>query len=370
MSELINSQIIQYLSNHDALTLGDLGMFLVKSQPAFIDYKKQQAVPPSRIIVFNAEISSNNDRLEQILVQALGLSLQEAEKLVNDYVEKLKKSLYSSGQVQINGLGVFYLSSDIVKFEQDKKVNINAESFGLPKVNFEKLNHQKSISKLRPAMLKDESIDELSVKIKPKKKNILLLVSIPLLLVVAASGFLWENRKNETYASFNPFAILSVKSEPVKHKDSSSFNYDDPMGRNTNAVEIEKNEKVEIEVENNPVEKENIGEVASATVPENSTVDQEKLAKTTKVSSIAEIISSKTERYYIICASFETLIKAEEFAGQLEEKGLDNFKIIEPNSKVNRYRVTLNDFENEKEAQKEAKKLRPQFGEDIWVYKY
>lgn len=372
MEIIVRNSIIEHLSTHDALCVDNFGMFLVKYQNAKIDFVAHIALPPTKEIVFNSEIISETDRLHSVLISKYGVTLEKASELVSTFVEQIRSDLYASGSSTIQGLGTFFLSNNFIRFEQDKKININNDSFGLPRVNFDKFVQQSQNLKLRPAMHKSEDLDEFQSgkPLKSKKKNLLVYISIPFVLMLASAGFLWENRQNQTYASFNPFSIVVDQPVAKKHQaDSSSFNYDDPMGRNTSAGSVEKKEQIDIEYNK---EQEVVNEVTIGAVKESNEeiVDQEKLAKSTTVLTSGELVSEKTDRFYIVCASFITLKKAEEFANQLESKGVETFKIIEPHGNVDRYRITLNDFDTQKEALNEAKTLREKFGEELWVYKY
>jgi len=370
MDKSIQNIITDTLSHIDFVCIPELGTFLVQKEASTLDYKLGIATPPYKQVVFNTEIKPEDSHLSGLIARAYSITEDEAKKELNDFVKSVNTLLYSNGAFHFDKLGTLLLSNNSIRFEQDTQINIDSDSFGLSKVNFNQYVSQNQNLKLRPPMSKSESISQEKETAKKSSKKTVIWVSVltPVVFSVAALGFLWENRQNHSYASVNPFFIASNTKVESKKAETSDFNYDDPMGRNTNADQVEKAERVNIE---SSTEENNTKVLSEAKESSDfPAVDQEKLAKNTVVIKAGEIVSGKSDRYYIICASFQTLKKAESVAKELEEQGYESVKILEPHGKVDRYRIALMDFENQKEASVKAKELRPKHGDDIWVYKY
>lgn len=370
MDRSIQYIIADFLTHTDFVCIPNLGTFLVQKEVSGLDYALGIATPPYKKIVFNTDIKTDDHALRNLIVKKMALSEQQAQQRIETLVQDVTQKLYKDGLYRLEELGTLVLSNNHIRFEQDRQTNIDSNSYGLSKVNFSKYITPNQNLKLRPAMSKNEAALAEQGKAKNKSNKTIIWVSVisPVVLTIAALGFLWENRQDQTYASLNPF-FSGVSTVAVKKtNDKEHFNYDDPMGRNTDADKVEQAEQVNIE--SAPESNTKVLSEAQEITEDFPTVDQEGLAKSTVVIKAGEIVSGKSGRYYIICASYQTLKKAEAVAKDLEEAGYESVKILEPHDNVNRYRIALMDFENPKEASVKAKELRPKHGEDIWVYKY
>lgn len=369
MNRSIQNIISDFLAHTDFVCIPNLGTFLVQREVSKLDYAHGIATPPFKKIVFNTDIKTDDHVLRNLVTEKMALSQEQAEQQIDALVQTVTHKLYNEGHYRFEELGTLVLGNNHIRFEQDHQTNIDSNSYGLAKVNFSKYITPNQNLKLRPAMSKNEAAPSEKGKANKSRKT-MIWVSIvsPVVITIAALGFLWENRQDQTYASLNPFFTGSRTIATQKTTDKEHFNYDDPMGRNTDAEKVEQAEQVNIE--SSPESNTKVLSEAQEVTEEFPSVDQERLAKSTIVIKAGEIVSGKSGRYYIICASYQTLKKAEAVAKDLEEEGYESVKILEPHDNVNRYRIALMDFENSKEASAKAKELRPKHGEDIWVYKY
>ena len=115
---------------HDYVSVPNLGAFILNYQPSqSVDGKLQ---PPARLVSFNELLRQDDGLLTTYLSSQSGISLQEAKKVVEEYVYQIKHSLYNQDQIELYGIGTLYLSSEgSICFKPLTDVNYLGDSFGL-----------------------------------------------------------------------------------------------------------------------------------------------------------------------------------------------------------------------------------------------
>lgn len=116
-------------------------------------------------------------------------------------------------------------------------------------------------------------------------------------------------------------------------------------------------------------------EESAKETPEEEVIRKENEAKlenemaSAKTFSNQKIISTKTNRYYVIAGAFENEDNANKYRNELESKGFDA-KILVPRGVKNVHRVTIADFETQNEGILKSQSENEQFGFTLWVLKY
>lgn len=115
---------------HDYVSVPNLGAFILNYQPSqSIDGKLQ---PPARQVSFNELLRQDDGLLTTYLSSQLGVSFQEAKKMVEEYVHQIKNTLYNKEQMDLHGIGSLFLSSEgSICFKPLTDVNYLGDSFGL-----------------------------------------------------------------------------------------------------------------------------------------------------------------------------------------------------------------------------------------------
>ncbi len=81
------------------------------------------------------------------------------------------------------------------------------------------------------------------------------------------------------------------------------------------------------------------------------------------------VVSTRTDRHYVIAGAFENPENARKYRATLAEKGYDS-KILEPRGVKNVHRVTIADFSNLGDAMGKVNQENPEFGNALWVLRY
>ena len=134
-SPLTHSDVLGVLPgmfwDHDCVMLPGLGGFVCNPRSAWYDEAKRQIVPPSRDVLFNARLTTNDGLVANELMAKLGVMYPEALKAVEELVAHLQQQLAAGTTVELPGLGKLYCEEDQqVRFMADAEFERMLQSFG------------------------------------------------------------------------------------------------------------------------------------------------------------------------------------------------------------------------------------------------
>ncbi len=117
--------------DHDCVMLPGLGGFVCNPRSAWYDEAKRQIVPPSRDVLFNARLTTNDGLVANELMAKRGVMYPEALKAVEALVVHLQQQLEVGTTVELPGLGKLYREEDQqVRFMADAEFERMLQSFG------------------------------------------------------------------------------------------------------------------------------------------------------------------------------------------------------------------------------------------------
>lgn len=117
--------------DHDCVMLPGLGGFVCNPRSAWYDEAKRQIVPPSRDVLFNARLTTNDGLVANELMAKRGVMYPEALKAVEALVVHLQQQLEAGTTVELPGLGKLYREEDQqVRFMADAEFERMLQSFG------------------------------------------------------------------------------------------------------------------------------------------------------------------------------------------------------------------------------------------------
>ena len=127
----MNIDVASYLEHllfeHESVIIPDLGGIVSSYRSASIDYVQGLLHPPSKSLSFNKNLIINDGILIGSLVQDHGISEKKARKIIEQYVEKTKKTLDRREIVVFPGVGRLYKDYEgNLQFLQDS-TNFNRE---------------------------------------------------------------------------------------------------------------------------------------------------------------------------------------------------------------------------------------------------
>jgi cell division septation protein DedD len=124
--------ISDLLIRHDCVIIPGLGGFVGSYYPASIDPRRHTFHPPYKKILFNTSLRQNDGLLADHIARTEGIPFIEANEKVRSFAVTCLQSLKDHKPVLVRGVG--RLSGgpeDTIHFEQDMRMNLLADSFGL-----------------------------------------------------------------------------------------------------------------------------------------------------------------------------------------------------------------------------------------------
>ena len=117
--------------DHDCVMLPGLGGFVCNPRSAWYDEAKRQIVPPSRDVLFNPRLTTNDGVVANELMAKHGLPYGEALKAVESLVDHVLAGLDKGETVEMPGLGKLYREEDQqLRFMADVEFEQMLQSFG------------------------------------------------------------------------------------------------------------------------------------------------------------------------------------------------------------------------------------------------
>jgi nucleoid DNA-binding protein len=240
----IATHIEKLLFLHDALTIPGFGAFSARPSPASTDYVGGTVAPPSKSLTFNENITTDDGLLVQDVAKTYGMNTEDARKSVREFVDNMQDLLNRREIVTLRGVGRLYKNYvQKIQFLPDT-TNFNPESFGLPPLQFHPIARSrevvtdKSVSEPTavppPAPAKTETPVEVAPSAMPvatpaavvtppavpvtvetsveKRGNefVPVLVTLLILLVLAAAYWVWKRQKAEPKTE-NPVVVVEDK---------------------------------------------------------------------------------------------------------------------------------------------------------------
>ncbi len=142
---------IKYLLQfHECVIIPGFGGFISSYKPATFNASKQLFTPPSKQVVFNSKITSNDGLLINQLVDAEHYGYRQAQLAVLHYTDWLYKKLNSGLSVDLENLGSFkYNDQGQVIFEATTSFEL-IETYGLRPINYQSLHKNIKTADFKP----------------------------------------------------------------------------------------------------------------------------------------------------------------------------------------------------------------------------
>ena len=142
MNKTISKYISELLFHHDCVIIPEFGGFVGNNKSAVLNEITGRIFPPSKEILFNPNLKSNDGLLINKISVSEGISNIKATENINNYVSKIIQKLEKIGVFRIEDVGLLSLGKDgNILFLQDSQTNYNLDSFGLSPQKTKKTNH-------------------------------------------------------------------------------------------------------------------------------------------------------------------------------------------------------------------------------------
>ena len=222
----IASHIEKLLFLHDSLTIPGLGAFTARPTTALADYAGGTVTPPSKTLTFNENITTDDGLLIQDVAQNHGLTYEQARQTVEVYVANIQQLLDRREIVTLSGIGRLYKNYvQKIQFLPDA-ANFNAESFGLPPLQFTPITRSREVVESTPAPAVSTGVSSPAPADAPAPPQsssssgvVPMLATILLLLCAMAGYWVWkQSRSIKRSASEEPTKTEQPAEKPEEKK--------------------------------------------------------------------------------------------------------------------------------------------------------
>lgn len=319
MNKPVEHYISELLFFHDCVILPNFGGFVGNPQSAKLNNTTGVLSPPSKQILFNANLKTNDGLLITHVSNQENISHGSAKKEVVDFETQISVKLHSSKVLRIDKIGLFTLGKEgNIIFLQDSTSNYSLDAFGM------KTTHNKAISRINEVEEKVVSTIQ-NIRTQNRNPKVFLRAAAVIIPLVALSylSISQQDRINNVYAqmaTLNPFATTEIIEE-------------------TSPIIIAE-----------PIEPTPIKDIEIIESPE--------IIETPIVEEVAVPIITRKNTFYIIAGAFAKQKNANKMIAKLNRWDY-NAEIIEGG---NLKRVSYNSFANKEDAilaLKEIKKENP-----------
>ena len=204
MNKSVEHYIYELLFIHDCVIVPKFGGFVASQKPAQLNRTTHSLSPPSKQILFNTNLKTNDGLLISHIVNEESITQEKARKNVEIFSNESSSKLSNLKVLRLTKIGLFRLSDEgNIIFSQDSKTNYNLDSFGMQST------YNKSIIR------KTETTKQVEVTLQRiKNTNIstrTFLRAAAIIIPLVALSYLsisQQERINEVYtqmATLNPF---------------------------------------------------------------------------------------------------------------------------------------------------------------------
>ena len=350
----LSKYIVDLLVKNNCVIVPDFGGFIANYNPAIIDELRHKIYPPSKRILFNPNLLSNDGLLANYVSTQVGHNYSDSLGLIDEVVAEWKVKLNNGERISIGEVGFIYEVDHKIQFEQDREFNLYLGAYGLSIVSFvshtDKSDEAIALDK-NESRIKIEAVAH-TVDLTEKKKEA-VVISLP------------NKRKSNRWkylavASILPILFYSYWIPMETHYLNSGniqmadFNPLQKKADKTYNTRFEKNQIIDVKIESNVLDKAEIlaSNVAfynyqfsdELYIPVDLKLKSTKLDKTKFVNSEPSVNNeTKTENHFhLIAGCFGSKSNADGLVKDLKSKGYLS-TIIDKNNGL--YRVAVQSFE-------------------------
>lgn len=328
----IDQHIEHLLLNHDCVIVPGFGGFVIHNVPAHFDKSDGTIVPPYTTVGFNPQLVLNDSLLIQSFIETYDMSFPEAQREIEQEVEKLKGLISSNGSFEIHSVGTIYINADgnyefepcdagipVPRFYGLSGINTYNDDAFIPRKELEKVYEEETNVNTAMATIRR------------------IAVACVAIIVIAALPFIAQN--NQTQQILSSIDISFIKQMmPNTEVKTPKTTIAKPV--NTSESQIVKQE---------PITK------------------QMQAPSTEAEKQVAEDIGKATDYYTVVLAARVSQVNAEIYIDELKKEGLKDLSIIgEGKSR----KVVMGMYSTEEEAQQNRRTLSDNAKfESAWVLK-
>jgi CCDC81-like prokaryotic HU domain 2/CCDC81-like prokaryotic HU domain 1 len=215
----IPSHIEKLLFLHEALVIPGFGGFTATRTPATADYVGGTVSSPSKTLSFSENLTIDDGILISDITLTHGVSTEDAQRVVDEFVDKMQSLLNQREIVTLPGVGRLYKNYvQKIQFLPDA-TNFNAASYGLPPLQFSPIARAREVGADPTTAIPDNSPEQSSTAppapisppqmpestyapVRNKKSSVGTALAIVLFLAsLSAALWYWQHKKQQAVAT-------------------------------------------------------------------------------------------------------------------------------------------------------------------------
>ena len=228
---MINSveyYISELLFLHDCVIIPKFGGFVGNLKSASINSTTGIISPPSKQILFNVNLKTNDGLLISHIANKESISQQKAQQEVEEFAQKCTSKLSKSSILRIKNIGLFTLGKEKnIIFLQDTNKNYSVDAFGLQATHKKVVTREKSTEKEFKSTVKN--ISEINFNVADLFRIAAVIIPLALLSYLSISQ---QDKINYIYAkmaTFSPFTLKSTAEidDDIIQENDIEYSYSD-----------------------------------------------------------------------------------------------------------------------------------------------
>jgi hypothetical protein len=220
MKKPITHYISELLFLHDCVIIPEFGGFVGNIKSAQLNTNTGFLIPPTKQILFNPNLKTNDGLLVAHIAKQEGLSQEIVRKNIDVFSNQSKSTLSNSKVLRFDKIGLLTITRENnIHFLQDNTTNYNLDVFGMKPISSKEILRKNETEKQIT-----NTIRAIGKSSRSSKRIIRAAAVIIPLVTLSYLSLSHQERINDIYiqmAVFNPFA---GNAEVVNSKKSESEN--------------------------------------------------------------------------------------------------------------------------------------------------
>ncbi|HOY48210.1 MAG TPA: SPOR domain-containing protein [Flavobacteriales bacterium] len=312
----VSSLVAELLHVHDCIILPGFGGLIGNYAPARVHPVTHVFQAPSKQLVFNRSLKTDDGLLVNEYARVSGLSFSLSRLYLSEYVEKLNANLLAGERIEWTQIGTF--NTDVernIQFKATQSVNYLPESIGLYAIQVQPINRFPVPERRpEPVFVNRELVPPVKVSRKFPVRRV--LQAIPVLLIAAFIGVNASLPEGKGIST----ADLNIFSQSASISAS--------------ALSVQSPEALP---------------AARKSIP----------------APVAELFSAESAQIFIVAGCYSTEVNANGMVDYLSEKGFSSYVL--DRTPAGLYRVVYGNYPSIQEATDELTSIRKGLNEEAWL---
>lgn len=228
---MITKYISELLFDHNCVIVPEFGAFISKETPAMLDYVNHVLTPPSKEVVFNGQLLTDDGMLIGRVAEKQGVTMTEAAKKVHDFAMRSLAVIEASGVLRLDELGVLSRVNDTdFVFQLDENLNLLGDAFGLASLKTQPIYRRETVRLVAEQIAAEQKEKNTIMTVHEEKKEdrphrinrynykwfraAACSMLIAMVLVLLGWG---ADKSDSKFASWNPLFYSSPNEFVVKY---------------------------------------------------------------------------------------------------------------------------------------------------------